>query len=213
MTALRCHFCQEERPDLVQSPRDPSMWWCPPDDTECNFRARRRLGVRLVVALEAKARELEAQGAVAAGPFLDEAARVRWRIGRILSSEPPARTAEYVAHISSPAWDAFRVEQRLHALHRCEGCGQVVPDLHLHHLTYERIGSELPRDVLVVCGSCHPRWDDARRAYYRESEYSKVVPVDAVYGDLLTDDVRARISERIATASRTETDDKEGARP
>lgn len=205
MTELRCHFCQERRDDLVQSPRDAAMWWCPPGDFDCNFRARRRLGVPLIITLEAKARELEHAGAELAGPYLDQAAKVRWRIGRILSSEPPARTAEYVAHIASPAWEAFRAEQLLLARHRCEGCGQVVPDLHVHHITYERLGSEAARDVVVLCGGCHPRWDEARRAYYRESEYSKVVPVEAVYGELLTAEVRDRIAGRLEMASRTET--------
>jgi hypothetical protein len=54
----RCHFCQREDPDLVQSPTDPAMWWCPPDDVDCNFHARLRLHIPRRIALTAKAREL-----------------------------------------------------------------------------------------------------------------------------------------------------------
>ena len=81
LSLLRCHFCQEPRDDLIQSPRDPDMWCCPPGDAECNYRARRRLGIPLVVSLEAKARELEQLGRV------DEAARTRRRIEQL---EQPA---------------------------------------------------------------------------------------------------------------------------
>lgn len=65
MNVRVCHFCRRRRPDLVQSPRDPSMWWCPPRDVDCNFRARRRLGVPYVTALEAKVREADALGLTA----------------------------------------------------------------------------------------------------------------------------------------------------
>jgi hypothetical protein len=54
----RCHFCQREHPDLIQSPTDPTTWWCPPDDLDCNFHARLRLHVPHSVALAAKAWEL-----------------------------------------------------------------------------------------------------------------------------------------------------------
>jgi hypothetical protein len=170
------------------------MWWCPPGDVECNFRARRRLGIPLVVALEAKARELEQLGR-------DKAARTRYRIDRILASEPPARTAEYRAHLGSVEWNAFASEQRLLARYRCEDCDGSFPDLTCHHLAYERLGRELPIDIVVLCRGCHLRWDEARRAYYREHEYLASVSAELVYGALLTEDVRARISERCAMAA------------
>lgn len=36
----------------------------------------------------------------------------------------------------------------------CEGCGQNIP-LQLHHLTYERLGRELDKDLLALCERCH----------------------------------------------------------
>jgi hypothetical protein len=59
LTSDRCHFCQRERDDLVQSSRDPAMWWCPRGDVDCSFHARLRLGVPLRIAQAARARELE----------------------------------------------------------------------------------------------------------------------------------------------------------
>jgi 5-methylcytosine-specific restriction endonuclease McrA len=188
LAVLRCHFCQEARPDLAQSPRDPAMWWCPPGDVECNFRARRRLGLPLVVALEAKARELEGQ-----------ATQTRHRVAAILASEPPERTVEYLIHLASNSWVTFRDEQRLLAGHRCECCGRVDSELHVHHLTYDRLGHERPADVVVLCRICHLRWDEARRVFYRrEKSFQADAGANAIYADLLTAEVQARIRERCA---------------
>jgi hypothetical protein len=183
---LRCHFCQEARPDLVQSDRDPGMWWCPPWDVECNFRARRRLGLPLVVALEAKARDLEQQ-----------ADWTRHRVAAILASEPPQRTIEYRVHLASSSWEAFSDEQRLLAGYRCECCGRVDSELHVHHLTYDRLGHERPADVVVLGRICHLRWDDARRAFYkREKAFQAHAGPEVMYAELWTPELQARIRER-----------------
>lgn len=36
----------------------------------------------------------------------------------------------------------------------CERCG-ILPGVQLHHLTYERIGSERPEDLQLLCKACH----------------------------------------------------------
>lgn len=36
----------------------------------------------------------------------------------------------------------------------CRGCG-TVDNLHVHHLTYERLGRELLTDLVTLCAGCH----------------------------------------------------------
>lgn len=62
--------------------------------------------------------------------------------------------ARYRAHIQSPEWRAFRAEVIKARGGKCEICPSW-SRLQVHHLTYERLGAELPGDVLVVCQECH----------------------------------------------------------
>lgn len=77
------------------------------------------------------------------------------------------RTAEiymehqYSEYLKSPYWKALR-RRALHAAHyRCNRCGfRAWPGsedewLHVHHLTYERLGCERPEDLEVLCAQCH----------------------------------------------------------
>lgn len=155
---LRCHACQQPLgADYLETPN--GMVWCT-DTIGCNFRSRRRLGVPLHVAYEAKARELEQQ----AGQ-LQVAAGVARHVGERLKAEPPRiRDDDYLTHIRSDRWRVFADEQRLMALFRCERCGSQVFDLDVHHRDYARLGQERPEDVLVLCRICHGDLDDARRA-------------------------------------------------
>jgi hypothetical protein len=132
--------------------------WCA-DTIECNFRARRRLGMPLHACVEAKAADLER---LAIGE--------RNRAHRLASLPPSERNPEYEAVIHSDEWKAFMDDQKLMARSKCEGqsCGgSVCFELEGHHLTYERFGRERPEDVLVLCPVCHPELDAERRAGQR----------------------------------------------
>jgi hypothetical protein len=62
----------------------------------------------------------------------------------------------YDDYRKSPHWIEFRkaaLERSKKACERCGGSSGVV--LQVHHLTYERIGRELPDDVQVLCKDCH----------------------------------------------------------
>jgi 5-methylcytosine-specific restriction endonuclease McrA len=41
-------------------------------------------------------------------------------------------------------------------------CGTTNVSLQVHHITYARLGNELPSDLLVVCFDCHRRKDGER---------------------------------------------------
>lgn len=69
-------------------------------------------------------------------------------------------------YLKSSPWQAFRKrvlevqKVKLGGCNRCEQCLMVVSadklhDLHVHHLTYERLGDERFEDVLIICRECH----------------------------------------------------------
>lgn len=70
-------------------------------------------------------------------------------------------------YLLSLHWKAFRklaLEAQRERLGRncCERCpkdtNKKLPnELHVHHLTYERLGNELIEDVEIVCRECHDK--------------------------------------------------------
>lgn len=60
----------------------------------------------------------------------------------------------YVEYITSSAWDLRRRQRLEKDEHCCQGCGSEI-GLHVHHRTYERLGNELPDDIITVCEICH----------------------------------------------------------
>lgn len=79
---------------------------------------------------------------------------------------------EYRTYLESEAW-----RERKQALfnargRRCERCGVRAGQrydnlkpiiLHVHHLTYIRLGHELDSDLQILCGPCHREADKERR--------------------------------------------------
>ena len=60
----------------------------------------------------------------------------------------------YSKYIRSPAWRALRCKVIGRSGGDCERCG-VWPVVNVHHLTYERLGSEDLSDLQGVCSKCH----------------------------------------------------------
>jgi hypothetical protein len=63
----------------------------------------------------------------------------------------------YPVYIDSPEWAARRLEALRAAGYRCRAPGCHRPAEEVHHTTYERLGDELPGDLLAVCRPCHAR--------------------------------------------------------
>lgn len=63
----------------------------------------------------------------------------------------------YNAYIKSHKWFIFSSNVKKERGNKCEECsaGGKGIILHAHHLTYERLGNELPEDIQVLCKSCH----------------------------------------------------------
>jgi 5-methylcytosine-specific restriction endonuclease McrA len=65
------------------------------------------------------------------------------------------RLARYAAYLQTPHWQGKRAEM-LRRQRRCTLCLRR-RTLDVHHVTYERIGEELPGDLVVLCERCHHR--------------------------------------------------------
>lgn len=60
----------------------------------------------------------------------------------------------YYNYIKSVEWFAKTLEIRKRNGGRCECC-QMRNGSSVHHRTYERLGEELPEDLIHVCDCCH----------------------------------------------------------
>lgn len=60
----------------------------------------------------------------------------------------------YREYLNSSAWRAKREEMLELAGYQCEECGSG-GHLHVHHLTYARLGREELDDLAVLCPQCH----------------------------------------------------------
>lgn len=72
-----------------------------------------------------------------------------------------AHSREYLDYMASSAWQERRLAKLEQAKFRCKRCG-ARDGLEVHHLTYERLGREDTRDLIVLCKSCHWAADKGR---------------------------------------------------
>lgn len=75
---------------------------------------------------------------------------------RKISAEYAQRTVSpYAEYLKSEHWRVFRAGIIAERGNRCEDCGCNSRRVQVHHLTYLRVGAELPSDVKVLCARCH----------------------------------------------------------
>lgn len=65
----------------------------------------------------------------------------------------PSRV-DYRAYLDSDHWKQKRSIALHQAGNRCQVCNEG-GQLDVHHRTYERLGDELPQDLIVLCRNCH----------------------------------------------------------
>src|SRR5206468_269271 len=85
----------------------------------------------------------------------------RWRRARLHS----LKFNSYEKYLETPHWQEFRkvaLENQLKRFRRnfCERCpdekkAEDGVELHVHHLTCERLGAEVIADVQIICRECH----------------------------------------------------------
>ena len=71
-----------------------------------------------------------------------------------LATQEPTRKKQYADYLHSPHWRSVREWAIERAANRCQVCNGA-ERLHVHHRTYERVGAELPSDLIVLCEDCH----------------------------------------------------------
>lgn len=62
--------------------------------------------------------------------------------------------ASYADYLQAEHWQEVRRRYRASKRPQSCGCGRKIL-LHLHHLTYERLGAEEMEDLLLLCADCH----------------------------------------------------------
>jgi 5-methylcytosine-specific restriction endonuclease McrA len=60
----------------------------------------------------------------------------------------------YNGYLRSPEWKLKREGILLRSQGRCEKCAGRKP-IQVHHITYARVGNELPEDLAALCFDCH----------------------------------------------------------
>lgn len=61
---------------------------------------------------------------------------------------------QYQSYLRSPEWQIKRDSVLSRDDHKCRICGST-KDLHVHHLTYDRVYDESLYDLVTVCKECH----------------------------------------------------------
>lgn len=80
------------------------------------------------------------------------------------TKRPPSQNLHwwtwYNSYLQSDQWKQRARACYERAAWKCELCGMPVSQTHsiqAHHLTYERVGHELPQDLIALCKTCHQR--------------------------------------------------------
>lgn len=68
----------------------------------------------------------------------------------------PTKRQRYALYLQSPIWKAKRLTILEDRGYKCENC-QSRRSLQVHHLTYVRVGKELPEDLRLLCRNCHEK--------------------------------------------------------
>lgn len=70
----------------------------------------------------------------------------------------------YREYLASAKWKDFKLSLIRLRGNRCEVCN-LSGRLDGHHITYARLGNELPEDVMLLCRSCHDLQHPEKRRY------------------------------------------------
>ena len=70
------------------------------------------------------------------------------------------RAMPYVDYLKSPEWRERRKQALDWARNACQLCNSPKEPLNVHHRTYDRLGAELPADLVVLCKDCHEKFHE-----------------------------------------------------
>ncbi len=81
--------------------------------------------------------------------------------------------SDYGGYLLGSHWKEFSSKVRGNS---CVCCNRTGLRLHVHHVTYENFGNELPSDVVTVCERCH-------KAIHRLVDHNKI-PLSEAHSEL-----------------------------
>lgn len=82
---------------------------------------------------------------------------------------------EYQKYLRSAHWLRFRAKVRKHKK-SCKNCGSK-KNLHVHHVSYARLGNERFSDVMMLCAICHTAHHQGTITAYKEPKKKKIKKV------------------------------------
>lgn len=65
----------------------------------------------------------------------------------------------YSEYLKTDHWQQLRTRMLRYAKYRCQLCNKQAT-LHVHHRTYENLGNEEYKDLIVLCAHCHAKFHD-----------------------------------------------------
>jgi hypothetical protein len=68
------------------------------------------------------------------------------------------RALPYEEYLRTEHWLKTAQRARRAADYKCQLCNRADSELHVHHRTYERLGEEYLKDLIVLCEECHRRF-------------------------------------------------------
>ncbi|MDU5111970.1 MAG: HNH endonuclease signature motif containing protein [Clostridium sp.] len=74
-------------------------------------------------------------------------------------SKKDKRKIEYKEYLNGEHWKEIRLKALDRAGNRCQLCCKT-DNLNVHHNTYENIGNEDLKDLVVLCRECHAKFHD-----------------------------------------------------
>jgi len=74
--------------------------------------------------------------------------------------------ADYRDYLRSTWWKNRRFQALNDVGRQCQLCNSEV-DLQVHHLSYENLGNEKPKDLLISCEVCHKLTHDGNHRLYQ----------------------------------------------
>ena len=75
--------------------------------------------------------------------------------GLKLAIQSVSKKSDYEEYLKTTHWQNERLGALSRASNKCQVCNGTVGGLNVHHRTYERLGKELPEDLIVLCRDCH----------------------------------------------------------
>ncbi len=81
--------------------------------------------------------------------------KFRKQLAEFLKNERIPWRKRYKIYIHSDEWKVFRMTIIAQRGMMCERCGKSKGSVDCHHLSYVRLGHELPEDVKLLCRDCH----------------------------------------------------------